>query len=417
MKLTYTTPNELTSQVISCDYEVRCLNSYTTLSSGTANIQFSPNELNYIGNWGEQNHNRPYTKLGQSGYIDLFCSYYKIGDNDPVYFYSIKSPASEESRDTNSIKHQLATNIDVLNSTNMITLDSYTNTLNDRDTRVKSGINYSYSSNIADALATESQIVNMFKWNTTTTEDIPNNTVSSNRQVPGIVCYYAGSDIDLSFTSTIGYNPSTTHINGVNYGSPSTYGGYYSKGQFSGGTYPYGARYSQFSSNSLIGPSDKQALKLFMTGLNYTRGKLESPQQIWQPDEKFGDDNLDYGFNRQGQAIYHELVFKSRRSGSEAAGVDFTPGLDSVPDNDPQGLATRVALAQQKDYFKNRHWWSELNSVYKADMTKFADNILQASVKQDATEEHGTVYMSDTEFMNEYKLPYKLYADSFNQPL
>lgn len=281
----------------------------------------------------------------------------KVTDN--VVDYEVKSD-----------KHEFISDIDALNNYNLIHLDALENTVTSRDQRIKQGINYSYSSNIADALVTESQVANMFKWNTTDPNAIPNNTMTLNRQVPGIVVYTIGPDYDKFYTSTIGYNPTTSKFNAVNYGNPSTYGSYYRNDD---------VKYSQYSHETPTFASEFASCKIFMTGMNYTRGKLESPQQIWQPAERYGDDNIGYGYNRQGQATYHELVFKNRRKGSGANSVDFTPARSDIPDNDPQGLALRSVLAQQRDFYNGRPWFKELDVLYGANMSKFAANINQSS--------------------------------------
>ena len=283
--------------------------------------------------------------------------YYLASDKE--YDYEVKSD-----------KHEFISDIDALNNYNLIHLDALENTVTSRDQRIKQGINYSYSSNIADALVTESQVANMFKWNTTDPNTIPNNTMTLNRQVPGIVVYTIGPDYDKFYTSTIGYNPTTSKFNAVNYGNPSTYGSYYRNDD---------VKYSQYSHETPTFASEFASCKVFMTGMNYTRGKLESPQQIWQPAEKYGDDNIGYGYNRQGQATYHELVFKNRRKGSGANSVDFTPAKSDIPDNDPQGLALRSVLAQQRDFYNGRPWFKELDVLYGANMSKFAANVNQSS--------------------------------------
>ena len=283
--------------------------------------------------------------------------YYLASDRE--YDYEVKSD-----------KHEFISDIDALNNYNLIHLDALESTVTSRDQRIKQGINYSYSSNIADALVTESQVVNMFKWNTTDPNTIPNNTLTLNRQVPGIVVYTIGPDYDKFYTSTIGYNPTISKFNAVNYGNPSTYGSYYRNDD---------VKYSQYSHETSTFASEFASCKIFMTGMNYTRGKLESPQQIWQPAEKYGDDNIGYGYNRQGQATYHELVFKNRRIGSGASNLDFTPAKSDIPDNDPQGLALRSVLAQQRDFYNGRPWFKELDVLYGANMSKFATNINQSS--------------------------------------
>lgn len=268
----------------------------------------------------------------------------------------------------NSDKHEFMNNVDMHNSANMLQLDVQQNTLTDRDTRIRQGINYSYSSNIQDALVTECQVAKLFKWNTTTNTDTKNNIQTITRQVPGIVCYYLGNGYTGAYTATIPYNDRLDTINAVNYSTPPYYGAYYRKDDISQsqvGLYP-GA----------------SACRIFMPGCNYTRGKLESPQQIWQPDRRVGESNTGYGFNWQGNALYHELVFKNRRSGTQERSLDFIPTLDNISDNDPQGLATRVALAQQKKYYRNRPWFTELDNLENANTAKLADFIIDNAVNQ-----------------------------------
>lgn len=265
--------------------------------------------------------------------------------------------------------HEFMNNIDMYNNYNMCQLDVTQNSVTDRDTRIKQGINYSYSSNIADALVTECQVANLFNWNTTSSTQIDNNTISVNRQVPGIVCYYLGNGYNSTFTATIPYSPRLDNINSINYRTPPYYGAFYRNG-------------SDIETSQVGLQMGAEACRIFMPGLNYTRGKLESPQQIWQPEKLVGDDNIDKGFNWQGRAIYHELVFKNRRAGSSDAGVDFKPTLDNVADNDPQGLATRFALAQQKPYYHNRPWFNELDELYGKDAAKLAYYINNSSVSK-----------------------------------
>lgn len=266
-----------------------------------------------------------------------------------------------------SNQHEFMNNIDMYNNYNMCQLDVTQNSVTNKDTRIPLGINYSYSANIADALVTECQVANIFNWNTTTSTQIANNTISINRQVPGIVCYYLGNGYNSTFTATIPYSPRLDNINSINYGTPPYYGAFYRNG-------------SEIEISQVGLQMGAEACRIFMPGLNYTRGKLESPQQIWQPEKLVGDNNIDKGFNWQGRAIYHELVFKNRRAGSSDAGVDFKPTLDNVADNDPQGLATRFALAQQKPYYYNRPWFKELDELYGADPTKLVNYINNNSV-------------------------------------
>lgn len=287
---------------------------------------------------------------------------YEINMNETyMNYYQSSIPVGFET-DT----HEFIQNIDTYNNHNMLQLDVKQNEVITRDERIKKGINYSYSSNIADALVTESQVANIFFWNTTTQDNIANNLITFNRQVPGIVTYYLGNDYTSSFTATIPYNPRYDTINAVNYNTPPYYGAYY--------------RDTDYTQSQVGLNPGAECCRIFMPGCNYTRGLLESPQQIWQPDKKVGNDNINLGYNWQGRAIYHELVFKNRRTGSSNNNVDFIPALSSIPDNDSQGLATRVVLAQQKPYYSNRLWFKELDSLYGANCSKLADYITLNSI-------------------------------------
>lgn len=318
------------------------------------------------------------TELEQHKYADLFClrpvmkllfgqtveeKLNRTLDNDldlrlfastvPMYNSSFKLfGILSDDLDFKSDTHEFMNNIDVYNASNMIQLDVLQNTIQDRDSRISQGLNYSYSANIADALATESQVANIFKWNTTLADDeeLVNNTVTINRQVPGIVCYYLGNGYTNNYTATVSCNDTTSSINAVNYMFPSTYGAFFNKEDITK---------SQVQENRV---ENLAALKLFIPGTHYTRGKLESPQQIWQPEAQYGEDNTT-GFNYQGQALYQELVFKDRRANAADNDVDFIPALSDVPDNDPQGLLLRTTLAQQKQYYINRPWFNELDKV------------------------------------------------------
>lgn len=342
--------------------------TYTSWQSDNARPGYPGNKI--VGVLGDNNSSQ--STLNFSGSIDFTSSYYIVGSNidESKNYFMIEDLTGDYDYEVKSDKHEFISDIDALNNYNLIHLDALENTVTSRDQRIKQGINYSYSSNIADALVTESQVANMFNWNTTDPNTIPNNTLTLNRQVPGIVVYTVGPDYDKFYTSTIGYNPTQSKFNAVNYGNPSTYGSYYRNDD---------VQYSQYSHETPTFASEFASCKVFMTGMNYTRGKLESPQQIWQPAERYGDDNIGYGYNRQGQATYHELVFKNRRIGSGASNLDFTPARSDIPDNDPQGLALRSVLAQQKDFYKGRPWFKELDSLYGANMSKFAANINQAS--------------------------------------
>ena len=251
------------------------------------------------------NGNDPFTQ----GIINLINT--KI-NNIPMYYLQ-EAPVS--TYDVKSDKHEFISNIDTLNNFNLIQLDALTNTVTTRDQRVQCGINYSYSSNIADALATECQVANLFKWNTTDPDDIPNNTITLNRQVPGVVLYYLGPEYFEQHLPTISYNPTQSKFNAVSYNNPPYWGSFYDTTRLTELDKP--AMYSQWNSDMLNMWGDTATCKMFMPGMFYSRGKLISPQQIWQPATKYGEENRNYGYNCQGSAAYHELVFKNRRQGLE----------------------------------------------------------------------------------------------------
>lgn len=272
-------------------------------------------------------------------------------------------------QEVTSNQHEFIQNIDTYNSSNMLMLDTQQYTLTDRDTAISLGIRYSYGANIGDALVTESQVSNLFNWNTTNDTTVLNNTKTTNRQVPGIVLYYLGNDYNGVYTATIPYSRVSSNINTVNDNDPPLYGAYYDS--------------SDITKSQVGLDMGAECCRIFIPGCNYLGGKLISPQQIWQPDRKVGDDNIGYGYNWQGKAVYHELVFKNRRSGCSDNDVDFIPGLDTIPDNDVQGLATRVVLAQMKNYYYNRPWFNELSTYGNIpnSSTNLADAIYEASKK------------------------------------
>lgn len=266
-----------------------------------------------------------------------------------------------------TVEHPFVQNIDMWNNYNMTQLDIQQLKQMTRQEAIEKGIGLSYSSNIKDALVTESQVANLFNWNTTSDVLTKNNTYTFNRQVPGLVLYYLGNGYDGVYTATIPYNPVSANINYVNFNNPPLYGAYYDKDDIT---------------KSQVGlEMGAECCRIFLPGCNYFGGRLLSPQQIWQPDRRVGDANINLGYNYQGKALYHELVFKQRRTGCEDADVDFTEALSTVPDNDPQGLATRLTLSHQKDYYFNRPWFKELDSYsLKPDSSSsLANNIISNS--------------------------------------
>lgn len=229
-----------------------------------------------------------------------------------------------------------------------------------------------YGAHISDALITESQTSNIFRWNTTPEDDITNVSANSNipQQVPGIVTYYLGSGYDGEYSATIPYNTNKSSV-AVNYNTPAIYGAFY---------------------KNIMGPEDvvsqqpknrgAEGLRMFMPGTTFFNGGAISPIDIYQPFPRY---DTPTGYNYQGKALYHELTFKRRRAGSSAANVDFLPFKQfetGANDNDPQGLAMRLALAQQKPYYYNRPWFTELDELYTTEGSKqaaLADKIVEDS--------------------------------------
>lgn len=229
-----------------------------------------------------------------------------------------------------------------------------------------------YGAHISDALVTESQTSNIFRWNTTPEDDITNVSAISNipQQVPGIVTYYLGSGYDGEYSATIPYNTNKSSV-AVNYNTPAIYGAFYK---------------DAYGPEDIVSQQPKnrgaEGLRMFMPGTTFFNGGAISPIDIYQPFPRY---DTPTGYNYQGKALYHELVFKRRRAGCSSADVDFLPFKQfetGANDNDPQGLAMRLALAQQKPYYYNRPWFKELDEYYTAEGTKqaqLADKIIENS--------------------------------------
>ena len=284
---------------------------------------------------------------------------FKIQTPNPYFDYNFTSD-----------QHEFMNSLDNYNINNLITLDQKQASLTSREDRIKQGINYAHSASIKDALVTESQLANVFLWNTTDKRNLKNNIQTTHRQVPGIVLYYLGNGYDNSYTATIGCNESD-ELNSVQYAHPVSYGSWYVN--------PTITSFGGVSTSQLpwLPEEGGSCCRIFIPGCSYTRGKLESPQQIWQPGR-----NSDDGIKYQGKAIYHELVFKNRRSGCTDYSLDFDPGDTSYPDNDPQGLATRLALSKQKEFYYNRPWFNELDHENKFDTSALADAIEEESLNK-----------------------------------
>lgn len=229
-----------------------------------------------------------------------------------------------------------------------------------------------YGAHISDALVTESQTSNIFRWNTTPEDDITNVSAISNipQQVPGIVTYYLGSGYDGEYSATIPYNTNKSSV-AVNYNTPAIYGAFYK---------------DAYGPEDIVSQQPKnrgaEGLRMFMPGTTFFNGGAISPIDIYQPFPRY---DTPTGYNYQGKALYHELVFKRRRAGCSSADVDFLPFKQfetGANDNDPQGLAMRLALAQQKPYYYNRPWFTELDELYTTEGSKqaaLADKIIEDS--------------------------------------
>ena len=253
------------------------------VSFDDSNINFNSSGVWYFGNSSDH--------YVFQGTINLINS----SINGQSMMYHVSGPGYE------TITKEFIQNIDMMNNYNMLQLDVKENTVVNKEDRIKQGINYSQSVHINDAILIESQVANLFKWNTTSEDNIDNNVIVNNRQVPGIVCYYLGNNYDSSYTATLPQNK-TNKLNGLTYSYPTYYGAYYTKDEATSqvGQYP-----------------GSECLRMFIPGMFYTSGVLRSPQQIWLPDVKFGDDNIGYGYNWQAQGLYHELVFKNKRKNTD----------------------------------------------------------------------------------------------------
>lgn len=327
------------------------------------------------------------------GKLNLKNSFIRRSDGLIENFVLTEYPKTIESD-----KHEFMSNIDMINAHNMIQLDatqkslSYNNSVySDEELRTKQGINYLYSSNIQDAVASESQIANMFKWNTTTSSELPDNTITTYSQVPGVVMYYIGQGgYDFYNTPTISHSDGST-LNSISTEAPVYSGGLYLAEPYKNVPHSIAWIWSQEGQASAVGFDSYEnfrfSLKQFIPGTHYAQGRLESPQQIFipKPDAPVWESTpsgVRYNTTErqyQAHALYHELVFKRRRPGAKENEFDFIPTLESVADNDPQGLATRLALSKNKDYYTNRPFFEELSTEYEYDTSKLADLINEKS--------------------------------------
>lgn len=253
--------------------------------------------------------------------------------------------------------------------------------------------------NIADALVTESQVVNLMDTNVIQFHSQTNWQGSDNVLTNNLMCsnnyfgiYLFSNETNTSTGSPIGLNPDST---------------------------PYGK--DNNITTTIFGPANQEDPDVSIGDNFQLKLFLPDASAIWaQSDTNIGQKYCYYysnasenrGFvsnNKPAQQTYFELVFKRRRAGCKAAGLDFIPTLSTIMDNDPQGLATRFALAQCKPYYRGRPWFEELNELYTENgeyQAKLADAI-----------ENETTSMNDLEYLQNYKLNYETVANVMEWPL
>ena len=321
------------------------------------------------------------------------CDIHYGNINENSYTYGSSSVPIGRANDNNDLYTNY--NLQVIDP-NLSNADYYTETAGEKERLVTSMAYTVYGADIRDALVTESQTANIFKWNTTSEDDVTSyaSAYVVPQQVPGIVCYYLGSGYDGTYTATVPFNTSYS-TNQPNNATPALYGAYYIDQNVGPG--PSGITSQQAENRGAEG------LRMFMPGLTYFNGTSISPINIWQPFPRL---DTNYGYNYQGKALYHELVFKRRRAGCKEAGLDFIPDAtvdNNICDNDPQGLAMRLALAQQKPYYYNRPWFKELDELYTEAGTKqaaLADKIIEkmkyevTNYDYSAFSEHGSAVIN-----------------------
>lgn len=253
--------------------------------------------------------------------------------------------------------------------------------------------------NIADALVTESQVVNLmdtnliqfyYATNWQGPADVLRNNLSCSNNYFGI--YLFSNETNTSTGSPIGLNTDSSPFGRANQITTTIFGSA-----------------SQENPNVSIGNNFQ--LKLFLPDASaiWSNAKTAYGQKYCY---YYSNEVVNRGFvsnNKPAQQTYFELAFKRRRAGCKAAGLDFVPTLSTIMDNDPQGLATRFALAQCKPYYRGRPWFEELDELYTENgeyQAKLADAI-----------ENETASMDDTQYLQNYKLNYETVANVMEWPL
>ena len=271
----------------------------------------------------------------------------------------------------------------------------------------------SFGANIGDVLVTESQVVNLtdvdfFRinpekpiWKVINDWRILNNSSTYNA-FTGL--WLLSNQNNSSTGSNIFLTTYTWNNNSVNVGYGTIFGKLQRRAQTNCDLEPN------------INVGNNFQLKAIIPGGFYTNTDGLNTYFLYPFTTHYGQTGTCTGYSREfntndypAQQTYFELAFKRRRAGCKAAGLDFVPTLETIMDNDPQGLATRFALAQCKPYYRGRPWWTELDELYTENgeyQAKLADAILEASES-----------MNDLEYLQNYKLNYETVANVMEWPL
>lgn len=280
--------------------------------------------------------------------------------------------------------------------TRSITPPNYAITANDN---YSVGWNNVTCVNIADALVTESQVVNLMDTNAIQfhsegnwqgSDMVLRNDLNCSNNYFGI--YLFSNETNTSTGSPIGLNPDSTPYDKDHVITTTIFG-------------------SANQENPNVSIGNNFQLKLFLPDASaiWSNPKTAIGQKYCYYYSNTSENSGFVSNNKPAQQTYFELAFKRRRAGCKAAGLDFVPTLSTIMDNDPQGLATRFALAQCKPYYRGRPFWFELDELYTENgeyQAKLADAI-----------ENETTSMDDTQYLQNYKLNYETVANVMEWPL
>lgn len=265
------------------------------------------------------------------------------------------------------------------------------------------GYNMSTSANIRDALVTESQVVNLKSIIFDTTSNIPQQRLMQYVTYGGIFLLSAPNE-NRDISPTINFNNYQPSSNtSVTWGAPLTSSRYDTTGDQS----------QSFFVSKDDGHSYR--FKIFFNNCTWCQEgsngfRLYRAHQLWGKNVKeYKSGNYNIYIKSRPNKTYFELAFKNRRAGCKENNLDFVPAVDTSYDNDPQGLATRLALAQCKPYYYKRPWFNELDEYYSEEgkmQTELADLIEEKSKDMD-----------DITFIKTFKLDYETYAQITGDPL